>query len=210
MLQLNKIRHQRHQFTILALLELLQCPLLCHSAILQHENAICEFQRLCPVRNDQQTTVRRAAGSHGILEGCLSLGIHGRRGLVQNQKYRIRQEGSGEPDALALAATHLDAVSSHGVVQASLELRDKLAVCAVHGLAHIGFRCIGTAVANVLEDCRVEQSGSLWYQLQQANPVGSFEIRDGCQRCRSGGIGVIQGDAAGLGRVNARKDRGCR
>ena len=83
--------------------QLCRRSLFCYCSIFEHHNLICTGNRAHPVSDDEDGFVFNKPGQ-SLLNGSFVLHIQAGGGLVQQDDGRILQEGTGDRNALTLAA----------------------------------------------------------------------------------------------------------
>src|SRR5439155_24386999 len=96
--------------------------------------------------------------TEAVLDFRLALRVQARGGFVQNQNARIRQDRTGDGDALALAAGELDAALAHDRVVLFLHGLDELVAVGDPGHpADLLQGRVRPCVANIFSDRAVEE-----------------------------------------------------
>jgi hypothetical protein len=108
-----------------------------------------------------------------FLDFLFRLGVHRRRGFVQNEDARIDQQSSGDGDTLTLATRKALPPLAHQRVVALGQAQDELVrMRCTRGRDDLFTSGVRSAVGNVLGDGAEEQKGLLQHQANVAAVVG--------------------------------------
>lgn len=103
------------------------------------------------------------------LDEALGLGVEVAGGLVEDQDFRIGEDGAGDGEALLLAAREADAPLAYDGVVALLELFDEAGGVGLgRGVGDLGSRGVAPGVADVFGDGAVEEEDILLDDAQEA------------------------------------------
>ena len=153
-------------------------------------------------------------GDHGLalhqgveifLNGGFDLGVERTCRLVKNQDRGVLEQHAGDGDALALAAGKFHATLAHmGVVTLAALGVDKVGdeftgMGFLRCRCHLGQRCIGHAVAQIIKDRTVEQRGILGHHANFRAQGFLRHLRD---------VLAINADGAALEIVKAQQQVG--
>jgi len=109
----------------------------------------------------------------------LAVAVQARRGLVQDQDARVRQDRARDCDALALAAGEPDAaLADHRVVFQLERVNELVAVRDAAHFAHLLHRGVRLAVADVVGDRPVEQEVLLQHDPELRAVVRQAQVRE--------------------------------
>jgi hypothetical protein len=167
------------------------------AAAVEDEDAVRVAERGEAVGDDEA-----GAAAHEPVDSALHLGlgdrVEARRGLVEEQDRRVREERAGDGEPLPLSAGELAAPHAEGRVVASRERLDVVVdERGARRRLHLGVRRAGPADADVVANGGGEEERLLGHQRHLRVDVGEAEVAE---------VAAVEQDAAGARVVEAREE----
>ena len=169
--------------------QLLMRALLDDVAILHHQDQIGLRERHHAMADDDGGGIA-AMLLEGMADGRVGFGIHGGQGIVEDQDIVALHQGTGNGNALLLAARERYAALAHHRIPAVFAILDKAKGAGVHGRAFNGLLGgMGDGDAHVVAQRLGIQEGLLQHQAYMGAQVTAVNLLD---------IHAADGDAAAL------------
>ena len=107
------------------------------SAVLHHIDGVAVLQSVQSVCNHYNSSRLRGV-AYCVQNGFLGCSVEGAGGFVENEDFRVAEDGAGEADALALASAETDAsLADDSVVVFGQRLDEIVKRCNARGLADL-------------------------------------------------------------------------